>query len=352
MGRSLTRCNWLGMSRQVIESRRDLATCDAVISTGGPFLNDHTWLKIGSVELPSVGYLSYLADLAVAQQLGIPTILFGHSLGPILFRVNRSAIRRVLQRCLCVRLRDTRSVRTCEEVLGLTLRRLNASPDLAFMLNCRRETLSGVQRCHRVAINVRRLTGRIAPLYAGRASSGYDVEMSYLTLVQRLVRALRDEDAKLEFHFVSHVDDDCTRAAELCVKGLDGCHCVIHKRFKSIVEHVEFLASCEFMICTRYHSVVYAMLAGVPFVVMPYAIKVQQALEDYGWEEASLGSCGVNRTVEYGVRYYRERSDVRGRLFDRTEDTIHKAWEGYGSDLSLLQVGRASGSCEDAAGLR
>ena len=104
---------------------RTLKECDILISGGGSLLQDTT---------SSLSLLYYLAVMHLAQLLGKPVVVYANGIGPLVKGRNRRMVRRVIERCALVTLRDQQSLQELKR-LGVARPELHVTGDPAFTLN-------------------------------------------------------------------------------------------------------------------------------------------------------------------------------------------------------------------------
>lgn len=104
---------------------RTLKECDILISGGGSLLQDTT---------SSLSLLYYLAVMGLAQLLGKPVVVYANGIGPVKKPLNRALVRRIIEKCTLVTLRDQQSEQELKN-LGVTRPELHVTGDPAFTLN-------------------------------------------------------------------------------------------------------------------------------------------------------------------------------------------------------------------------
>lgn len=108
---------------------RTLRSSDILISGGGSLLQNKTSTR---------SLLYYLSVIRLAQLLKKPVVIYANGIGPLIGKINRRLVRRAIERCALVTLRDSQSL---EELrgLGVTCPDIHVTGDPAFTLKPTRE---------------------------------------------------------------------------------------------------------------------------------------------------------------------------------------------------------------------
>ena len=103
---------------------RTLKDSDILISGGGSLLQNKTSTR---------SLIYYLAVIRLAQLLGKPVVVYANGIGPLLGSRNRRLVRKVIDKCALVTLRDQQSVEELKS-LGVSRSDLHVTGDPAFTL--------------------------------------------------------------------------------------------------------------------------------------------------------------------------------------------------------------------------
>jgi polysaccharide pyruvyl transferase CsaB len=103
---------------------RTLKECDILLSGGGSLLQDTT---------SSLSLLYYLAVMGLAQLLGKPVVVFANGIGPVKKPLNRTLVRRIIQKCALVTVRDQQSLQELRS-MGVSHPQIHVTADPAFTL--------------------------------------------------------------------------------------------------------------------------------------------------------------------------------------------------------------------------
>lgn len=132
---------------------RTLRDSDILISGGGSLLQNKTSTR---------SLIYYLAVIRLAQCLKKPVVIYANGIGPLIGKTNRRLVRRAIERCTLVTLRDPQSLEELQD-LGVTREDIHVTGDPAFTLKPTREPRTMFRElgigddAHVVGISVRNL---------------------------------------------------------------------------------------------------------------------------------------------------------------------------------------------------
>lgn len=274
LGRVLLRGARTLLPAEVAAEFTALAQADVVVSLGGGYLR-------GGCDLPSdvsVGFL--LLPLWIAGRFAVPVVSAPQSYGPFPTRFQRAAVRRVLSCNTVVSAREGISLQLLAD-MGIPERIVRRDVDSAFAFTCHSQrewrTELGIPADATVVL----VTARQYLPPAEQAS--YEQAMA-----EAIGHALRDEDVHVvlapQVTCAYHEDDD--RIVQRRIARL-----VPHPRLRSIeddtISHHDVMAlygAADFMLGTRFHSVIFSLLAHVPCIAISYERKGRGIMRDLGLE--------------------------------------------------------------------
>ncbi len=218
----------------------------------------------------------YLRYLACACDLGIPTMTYAVSAGPLNDAAVRARVRDVLSRTTLLTVRD-RHTRQLLEELGVE-RGIELTADPALLLEPEPLTLDEILRAE--AIDPRaRLIG-ISVREPGPAAPDLEVE-HYHRLVANAADFIADRfDAEVVFIPMERRVSDVQHSHGVVSQMHRAQHATVLRRDYTPGQLLSILSHFEFAVGMRLHFLIFCALAGVPFVPLPYASKVLGLLED------------------------------------------------------------------------
>ena len=294
-----------GRPRKV--TRRMLHDVDLVVMVGGSNIYDDPDV-LAPMSLARLFQVLYPAW--AAGTMSIPTILAGHTLGPMRRRSARWLAARMLKRTTRTLLREETS-RELAATLGL--RNVVVRPDLAFATEPRRSA--------KVALLMQQTTpplSRTAALVVRQHPHlGQDADSRLVDAFVAAARQLLDEGLFDGLLVVPHtvgptpIEDDRGISAELVARLGDAPVTVLDQDFGSD-ELAEVYGACAVVIAVRLHAAILALSQGTPAFAVAYMTrKTEGVMTDaglpYAWcafDQASgeLIVEAVRRLMADGVR--------------------------------------------------
>ncbi len=278
----------------------------------------------------------YLREAVIAQEAGVPVMLYAVGAGPLREPAAQALVRDTLNRAAAITVRDRHSQRVLEE-LGVE-REILVTADPALLLKpealppdaLKREGLAGRKRL--IGVSVRE-PGPAAPdideevyhaLLANAADfivDRYDADVVFVPM-ERQVRDLQHSHAVIARMLLPQ------RASVL--KGDYGAG-----RMLSLIGHLEFALGM------RLHFLLFAALQNVPFVALPYAGKVSGFLEALRIDAPPLQLVNPGRLVAHIDRSWDRRRSLQTRIGRLLPALQERARENHRIALRLLAERRA-----------
>ena len=267
------------LQKQQEKSYRSLQSADIVIAKGGHYLyNDQgglrAWLYIWRL----------LTCIRVPILMNKPTILLGHSIGPIYGGNARRMAQDILSRCNSIVVREQRSGEVFAE-LGIR-DNVTLAPDLAFLIEPAPPEIPAFFANHNAWIAVS-INNWIFPESAAPATQ----KKRYVDgMIETLCEANRRWNLRPVFflqefvrqHGSSDVDLVESMVAELRDRGVHG-EVIEDDLWPSELSYLYGL--CRVTLATRFHSCIYSALAGTPVIAIRYqGFKTEGVMADAGME--------------------------------------------------------------------
>jgi polysaccharide pyruvyl transferase CsaB len=273
---------------------------------------------------------TYLREVFLAQELGIPVMIYAISAGPLTRPAAKDAVRRALDACALVTVRDRQGYRLLEEV-GIT-REIHLTADPALLL--RPEPLpieevkaEGVQfDRHLVGFSVRE---------PGPAAPGIDPEEYYALLANAADFVVERLDADVVFVPMETTDIRHSHAVVAHMKNAEKAE-ILRKRYTP-EQILDLIGRFEFAIGMRLHFLIFAALRGTPFTALPYASKVTGLIEDLGMETPPLGSVGIGQLLARIDRSWDTREEIRATIRARLPALQDRARETNNLLMRVLE---------------
>jgi polysaccharide pyruvyl transferase CsaB len=250
---------------------------------------------------------TYLREVFIANELGIPVVIYAVSAGPLLEPSARQAVRTALSGATAVTVRDKQARRLLEDV-GVE-REIQLTADPALLL--REEPLpievikaEGVEfERHLVGFSVRE---------PGPAAPDIDPNEYYSLLANAADFVVERLDADVVFVSMERTDVQHSHAVVAHMKNAERAE-VLRRQYtpQQILNFVRYL---EFAVGMRLHFLIFSALCETPFVALPYASKVKGFIEDLEMETPPLGSISAGQLIARIDRSWDTRNESRAKI--------------------------------------
>lgn len=309
--------------REITPEVRDL---DVFVLGGGGILYDH------EAE-------TYLREVYIAHETGVPVIVYGVSAGPLTTTASRRAVRDALNDCALVTVRDRQGLRLLEDV-GVT-REIELTADPALLLDPEplpTEALraEGVEfERHLVGFSVRE---------PGPAAPHIDPVEYHAMLAHAADFVVERLDADVVFVPMERADLRHSHAVVAEMRNAGRAE--ILRREYSPRQILDLVGRFEFAVGMRLHFLIFATLQSTPFTALPYASKVTGLLEDLDVEMPPLGSVGIGQLIARIDRSWDTHEAIRAKIRRRVPALQDRARRTNELLVRFLaeNAGRAAGS--------
>ncbi len=253
---------------------------------------------------------TYLREVFLAQDSGIPVMIYAVSAGPLTKPTARQSVQAALNASALITVRDRQGYRLLEDV-GVT-REIHLTADPALLLQpeqLRHEAVKseGVQfDRHLVGFSVRE---------PGPAAPDIDPEKYYALLADAGDFVVERLDADVVFVPMETTDIRHSHAVVARMQNAEGSE-VLRKRYAP-EQILDLIGRFEFVVGMRLHFLIFAALRETPFTALPYASKVSGLLEDLGMETPPLGSVGIGQLLARIDHSWDTREAIRARIRQR-----------------------------------
>ena len=273
----------------------------------------------------------YLREVALAQDRGIPVMVYAVSAGPLDDPSTHEQVRQSLNHAAVVTVRE-RGARHLLEEIGVE-REILVTADPALLLQpeslpadaLKKEGLDDRRRL--VGFSVRE-PGRAAPdisedVYHALLANAADFMVDRLDADIVFVPMERQVLDVQHCHAVASQMQCAQRATVLKGEYTSG-------QLLSLVGHFEFAVGM------RLHFLIFSALAGIPFVALPYAPKVTGFLEDLDIEMPPLQEVNAGRLIAHIDRSWDVRESLKRRVGRILPELQERARENHRLAVRLL----------------
>lgn len=307
---------------EVRSELRAVTGADLVVALGGGYLNARD-------DLPSdLSVFFLLLPLWLAQRHGVPVVAAPQSYGPFPRRFQRLLVRAVLSRAREVVVREDISRDRLLEA-GVDGTRISRGVDSGFAFS------GSSHRAWRAELGIPAgipyvvVTAR--QWLPGEAQERY--EQALAAAMRHLLGSGRHVVLAPQVTCEFQADDDRIVGTRIAVAE-PGLHVITHADFDHHDAHALY-AGAEFVLGTRFHSVIFALTAGVPCLAIEYDHKTRGIMRDLGLEEwvRRIDEVSGDDLIALLDRLESTSDGYRAQLADRLPAYVAKA-----ADTRFLEI--------------
>jgi polysaccharide pyruvyl transferase CsaB len=299
------------------ESAQEMRGLDLFILGGGGILYDR------DAE-------TYLREVFIAHELGIPVMIYAISAGPLTTSSARYAVRTALNPAAVVTVRDRAGHRLLEDV-GVT-REIEVTADPALLLEP--QELS-VERLHAEGVDLDHPLVGFSVREPGPAAPDIDPDDYYALLANAADFVAERYDAEVLFVPMEKSDVQHSHAVVSHMQNAERAE--ILRRDYSPRQILDLMGRFDLAVGMRLHFMIFAALRGTPFAALPYASKVTGLLSDLGMETPPLGSVDVGQLIARVDHSWDTRGEIRAKIADHIAALKQRALRNNDLLLELVE---------------
>ena len=251
----------------------------------------------------------YLREVLVAKELGVPVMLYAVGAGPLKDPANQVAVREALEGVKAITVRERAAQQVLEEA-GVH-RDVVVTADPALLMKpeplprnfLKGEGLEG--RRHLIGMSVRE---------PGVAAPDLDVEQYHGLLANAADFMIDRWDADIVFVPMERAVLDTQHSHAVVAKMLRAQRASVLKGEYSSGQLLSMMGRFQFAVGMRLHFLIFAALAGTPFVALPYAGKVSGFLEDLKLPSPPLNLVNPGRLIAHLDESWDKRRSLKAQL--------------------------------------
>jgi polysaccharide pyruvyl transferase CsaB len=254
----------------------------------------------------------YLREVVIANEVGVPVILYGVSAGPLVTQASRRAVQSALNASPSpvITVRDRLGYRLLEDV-GVT-QDIHLTADPAFLLEP--EELS-IDALTAEGVEFDRPLVGFSVREPGPAAPHIRPDEYYALLANAADFIVERYEAEVLFVPMEKTDVQHSHAVVAHMQNAERAE-ILRRRY-SPGQILDLMGRLEFAVGMRLHFLIFAALRGTPFAALPYASKVTGLLEDFKMPTPPLGSIGIGQLIALIDRSWDTRSEIRAQIRER-----------------------------------
>ncbi|HVK64380.1 MAG TPA: polysaccharide pyruvyl transferase family protein, partial [Polyangium sp.] len=276
------------------EAAAEVARLDLLILGGGGILYDRD-------------AATYLREVFIAKEVGVPVVVYAVSAGPLGDPSARQAVRAALNGVASVTVRDKQARRLLEDV-GVE-REVLLTADPALLLH--EEPLS-IEAIKAEGVEFERHLVGFSVREPGPAAPDIDPEEYYSLLANAADFVIERLDADVVFVSMERTDVQHSHAVVAHMKNAERAE--VLRRAYTPQQILHFIGHLEFAVGMRLHFLIFSALNEIPFVALPYASKVKGFLEDLEMETPPLSSISAGQLIARLDRAWDTRHETRAKI--------------------------------------
>src|SRR5262245_19838118 len=276
---------------------------------------------------------TYLREVSIAREKGVPVMLYAIGAGPLSHAAATAAVREELEHVEAITVRERSAQRVLEEA-GVH-REITVTADPALLLKpealprglLKREGLEG--RRHLIGMSVRE---------PGVAAPDLDQNVYHALLANAADFMVDRYDADVIFIPMERLDTPHSHA--VIAKMLRAQRATVLKSEFTSGQVLSLMGRFDFAVGMRLHFLIFAALAGTPFVALPYAGKVGGFLEDLGLPSPPLNLVNEGRLMAHIDESWDRRRATRAKLEKAVPPLQERAQQTHRVLVELLKKGK------------
>jgi polysaccharide pyruvyl transferase CsaB len=251
----------------------------------------------------------YLREGMLAQEAGVPVMVYAVSAGPLQDATARDLVRGCLNRAAAVTVRERRARQVLEEA-GVQ-REIQVTADPALLLEP--EPLPG-DALKREGIDGRHTLVGMSVREPGVAAPDLD-ERHYHGLLANAADYMIDRfDADLVFVPMERRVLDTQHSHAVIARMAHAHRATVLKGEYSAGQMLSLVGQCAFAVGMRLHFLIFAALEGVPFVALPYGSKVSGFLESVEMPQPTVKEMNAGLLIAHIDRSWDLRRELKKRI--------------------------------------
>ncbi len=285
----------------------------------------------------------YLREALIAQEKGVPVMLYAVGAGPLVDPAAQKAVRECLEHVEVITVRE-RSAQQALEEAGVH-REITVTADPALLLKA--EPLPRGILKHEGLEGRRRLIG-MSVREPGVAAPDIDPDDYHALLANAADYMVDRFDADVVFVPMERSVLDTQHSHAVIAKMLRAQRATVLKGEYTSGQLLSLIGKFNFAVGMRLHFLIFAALAGVPFVALPYSGKVTGLLEDLNVPTPPFKLVNEGRLIAHLDQSWDRSRSMRAHLAKAVPPLQKRAQETHRLLLELL-TGEKSASAHAKA---
>lgn len=252
---------------------------------------------------------TFLREVVVAHEFGVPVMVYAVSAGPLRDRSTQNMVRDALNRAVVVTVRERGAKRILEEA-GVE-KEIVVTADPALLLTP--QTVDG-GIIGKEYMNGNHILVGMSVREPGPAAPDMDPDFYHSLLANAADFIIDRFDANIVFVPMERVKQDIQHSHAVISKTLRPQRCSVLREEYTPGQLLEIMQHFDFAVGMRLHFLIFAALQGVPFLGLPYSSKVLSFLKDLQMETPPLSLVNAGRLIAYIDHFWDTREELRDHI--------------------------------------
>lgn len=278
------------------EVRPEIEDLDLFILGGGGILYD-------------ADVKTYLREVEIAHELGVPVMVYAVSAGPLNSQASQKLVRTALSKAAVITVRERGAKRILEEAgVGCEI---VVTADPALLLPPRELPENTLMREHMDGGG--RLVG-ISIREPGPAAPDIDIDYYHALMANAADYIIDRYGAKVIFVPMERSERDMQHSHAVIAKSLKPQSCSVLAGEYTAGQVLSLMKYFDLALGMRLHFLIFAALQGVPFIGLPYSTKVMYFLKDMHVESPPLSLVNAGRLIAHIDHVWDSKETIRDHV--------------------------------------
>lgn len=275
----------------------------------------------------------FLREAVLAQNLGVPVLVYAVSAGPLKSERARTLVKDTLTRAAIVSVRERTAQKLLEEI-GVS-REIHLTADPALLLEP--EPLPEDALTKEGIVEGKRYVG-LSVREPGPAAPDMDKDHYHSLLANTADFIVERYDAEVVFVPMETRNLDVQHSHAIIAQMAHAQRATVLKGDYRSAQVLTLMKHFEFAVGMRLHFLIFAAIQNVPFVALPYAGKVSGFLDDLQISSPPMEQVNPGRLIAYIDRSWDQRREIQDHIRRFLPPIQERARETNRLVLNLLRT--------------
>jgi polysaccharide pyruvyl transferase CsaB len=277
----------------------------------------------------------FLREVIIAQEKGIPVMVYAVGAGPLEDPLSRELVRDCLNRATAITVRERNARQILEEV-GVN-REIQVTADPALLLKPEPLPAGTLEREH---LNTQRCLIGMSVREPGLAAPDISEDHYHALLADAADYMVDRFDAEIVFIPMERQVLDVQHSHAVIARMLRPTRATVLRGKYTPGQLISIMGYFAFAVGMRLHFLIFAATQGISFVALPYASKISGFIEDLQVEMPPLRLVNAGRLIAYIDRSWDKQRSLQKQINYNLPELKKRAFENNIIAVHLLKEGR------------